>query len=525
MYKTRSYAISLMRALTIVRKCAHYGVDQLLLPLIKRFWIRRVLSGIFFLACPSAYLMPAKFAADARAVRLRHFLQDLGPVFVKFGQTLSTRRDLLPQDIADELALLQDQVPAFSSVQAQSIMEAELGQPISAIFSDFVVEPLASASVAQVHSARLKVNVNNNANHNASHDVNHSKGAPEVIIKIIRPDIKKTIKQDIGLMYLCASLITWMGRSTRQSHLMEVVEEYDKTIHHELNLRREAANATQLKHNFKDSKLLYVPQVYWEYTTSTVMTMERIYGIAVTNLPALQAKKINLQRLAERGTEIFYTQVFRDAFFHADMHPGNIFVDPDFPEQPRYLGVDFGIMGSLSEADQYYLAHNLLAFFRRDYKRVAALHIESGWVAQDTNLLEMEAAIRTVCEPIFAKPLKDISFGKLLMELFSLARQFHMEVQPQLILLQKTLLNVEGLGRQIYPELNLWQTGKPFLEKWLRQRLAPWSLAKRFIRQTPDWLDKVPDLPGRILLLLEHFELICETAASETTAKKKNKRK
>ena len=517
MYKAGSCAISLMRALTIIRKCASYRMDQLLFPVIKRFWIRRVLTGIFFLACPSAYLMPAKFTADARAARLRHFLQDLGPVFVKFGQTLSTRRDLLPQDIADELALLQDQVPPFSSAQAQTIIETELGKPVSVVFTDFTVEPLASASVAQVHSARLKFNLNNHAN--------NSDGEPEVIIKIIRPDIKKTIKQDIGLMYLCAGVLTWIWRGARQLHLVEVVQEYDKTIHHELDLRREAANATQLKHNFKDSTLLYVPQVYWEYTTSTVMTMERIYGIAVTDLPALQAKKINLQKLAERGTEIFYTQVFRDAFFHADMHPGNIFVDPAFPEQPRYLGVDFGIMGSLSEADQYYLAHNLLAFFRRDYKRVAALHIESGWVAQHTNLLEMEAAIRTVCEPIFAKPLKDISFGKLLMELFSLARQFHMEVQPQLILLQKTLLNVEGLGRQIYPELNLWQTGKPFLEKWLRQRLAPWSLAKRFIRQTPDWLDKIPDLPGRVLLLLEHLELICETAIGETTANKKNGQK
>lgn len=479
-----------MRAVSIINKCAYYRMDKLLLPLIKHIGCRKLINCIFFIANPKACVIPAKSVkASSSAVRLRKFLEDAGPVFIKFGQILSTRRDLLPQDFADELALLQDQVPPFSSALARSIVAAELGNSLSELFADFEEQALASASVAQVHAARLKT-------------------GQEVIVKIIRPDITRTIQLDIALMYLCARFLLLVWPDSRKLHLHEIIEDYSKTINNELDLRREAANASQLQHNFSKSDLLHVPEIHWQYTTEKVMTMERIYGIRVTDIAALKAKGINLKKLAERGTEIFYTQVFRDAFFHADMHPGNIFVDPDNPQEPRYLGVDFGIMGSLSEEDQYYLAHNFLAFFRRDYKRVAALHIESGWVAGDTNLLEMEAAIRTVCEPIFARPLRDISFGKLLIQLFKVARQFNMEVQPQLVLLQKTLLNIEGLGRQIYPDLDLWQTGQPFFEKWIKQRTAPWFLARKFVRQAPEWLDRLPDLPSKLFTMLDHLDVI-----------------
>ena len=416
----------------------------------------------------------------SRGERLRRALEELGPVFIKFGQLLSTRRDLLPPDIADELAKLQDKVPPFDEVEAAAIIETALGQPVSILFARFEELPLASASVAQVHGATLH-------------------GGEDVVVKVLRPDIKPIIRQDLALMFTLARLVQRYLPDGKRLRPVEVVADYELTIFDELDLRREAANASQLRRNFQGSNLVYVPQVYWDYTRSNVMVSERIKGIPVTDVETLVARGTDLKLLAERGVEIFFTQVFRDNFFHADMHPGNIFVDASDPADPRYIAVDCAIVGSLSDADQYYLARNLLAVFRRDYREVAELHVECGWVPASTRVQDFESAMRAVCEPVFERPISEISFGQLLIYLFSTARRFDMEVQPSLVLLQKTLLNIEGLGRQLYPQLNLWDTAQPYLERWVQERYSPQSVFKRLQRHLPSWLEQLPEVPDAVL--------------------------
>ncbi len=428
----------------------------------------------------SLYLLPWNWVRRKRApraVRLRRALEDLGPIFVKFGQILSTRRDLLPEDIADELAGLQDQVLPFPGAQARTIIERALQGSVDELFAEFDETPLASASIAQVHSARLK-------------------DGREVVVKVVRPGIEVLIRRDVGLLYLIADLAERYWREGRRLHAREIVAEYETIILDELDLMREGASASQLRRNFLDSDLLQVPEIYWEYTRPNVLVMERVSGIPISDVDALRALGIDLRVLAERGVEIFFTQVMQHNFFHADMHPGNIFVAHGHPHNPSYVAVDFGIMGSLSPEDQRYLAENFIAFFNRDYHRVAELHVLSEWVPADTRVNEFESAIRSVCEPIFERPLKDISFGQLLLRLFQTARRFHMEVQPQLILLQKTLLNIEGLGRQLYPDLDLWQTAKPFLERWMREQLGPRALLRELKSHAPRWGESLPALPG-----------------------------
>ncbi|MEX2365609.1 MAG: ubiquinone biosynthesis regulatory protein kinase UbiB, partial [Pseudohongiellaceae bacterium] len=374
-----------------------------------------------------------------RGARLRLALEELGPIFIKFGQLLSTRRDLLPEDLADELAYLQDRAPPFPGAQARAIIEQALGADIHSLFDNFSAEPLASASIAQVHTGTLP-------------------GGEEVAIKVIRPGVEAIIAQDIKLLHRIARLMEKYLIDGKRLRPREVVADYEHVIFDELNLQVEAANTSQLRRNFENSQSLYVPKVYWDYSRRNVLVMERIHGIPVTNVQALKSAGINLKKLAETGVQIFFTQVFNHSFFHADMHPGNIFVSPEDPENPQYIAIDCAIIGSLSKQDQYYLARNLLAIFKRDYRRVAELHVECGWVPADTPVNAFEATMRSVCEPIFEKPLKDISFGVILLQLFQTARRFDMQVQPSLVLLQKTLLNVEGLGKQLYPDLDLWQT-------------------------------------------------------------------
>ena len=436
-----------------------------------------------------------------RAERLRTALEELGPVFVKFGQILSTRRDFFPHDIAEELAKLQDRVPPFPSDQARAIIEKALGESPDDIFAEFEDKPLASASIAQVHAATLK-------------------SGQKVVVKVVRPGIKETIQRDVSLLYLVADLAERYWREGRRLRPREIVAEYETTILDELDLMRESASASQLRRNFDGSDLLYVPEVFWTYTRDNVMVMERVTGIPINDVDTLNARGVDLRVLANRGVEIFFTQVMRHNFFHADMHPGNIFVSPDDPDRPVYVAVDFGIMGSLSVEDQRYLAENFLAFFNRDYRRVAELHVMSQWVPGSTRVEEFEAAIRSVCEPIFERPLKEISFGHLLVRLFQTARRFHMEVQPQLVLLQKTLLNIEGLGRQLYPELDLWQTAKPFLETWMQEQLGYRAFVRELKRQAPRWgkiLPALPDLTYEVLRQAQEGSLGVNMRADELT--------
>ena len=420
-----------------------------------------------------------------RGVRLRRAIEELGPVFTKFGQMLSTRRDLLPEDIADELAKLQDNVPPFPQQQSIAIIEKALGKPVTELFASFDAAPMASASVAQVHCAAL-----------------HS--GEQAVVKVVRPDIEPVIRQDIALLFTLARLTAKYHPQGHRLRPVEVVSDYELVILDELDMGREAANASQLRRNFENNKLLYVPEIYWDYTCRNVLTMERISGIPVTDIETLRARGTDLKLLAERGVEIFFTQVFRHSFFHADMHPGNIFVDATDPADPTYIGVDCAIIGSLSDADQYYLGRNLLGIFRRDYREVAQLHVECGWVPPQTRVQDFESAMRAVCEPIFERPISQISFGQLLVYLFQTASRFDMEVQPSLVLLQKTLLNIEGLGRQLYPELNLWDTAQPFLEEWVQQRYSPQSVLKRLQRQAPSWLEQLPQLPEAVLDSLQN---------------------
>lgn len=440
--------------------------------------------------------------------RLKLALQELGPIFIKFGQLLSTRRDFLDPDVADALQDLQDKVPPFITPSIASLVEAALERSPASIFSRLDSQPLASASVAQVHSATLI-------------------SGEEVVVKVIRPGVAKTIAADIALLKWLAVLIEQNIAIGKRLRPVEVINDYEKVILDELNLLSEGANTSLLKRNFEGSPLLYVPRVYWEFTRSNILVMERIHGIPVSDIASITAAGINLKKLAETGVEIFFTQVFDHSFFHADMHPGNIFVARTDPEHPQYIAIDCAIIGSLSEDNQRYLARNLLAIFKRDYRKVAELHVECGWVPRDTPVPEFEAAMRTVCEPIFEKPLKDISFGHLLIQLFRTAGRFNMEVQPSLVLLQKTLLNIEGLGRQLYPELDLWQTALPFLENWNKRRLSPATLLRRIRENIPDWIHQLPELPGLLIDSLTQYRQLAEINAtlSKQLAEKDARRK
>ena len=460
----------LPRLLKLLNTAARYGLDKVS-PQVQPAGIPRLLFALWSLPWR---LHPARRLAPE--VRLRLALQELGPIYIKFGQLLSTRRDFLPAALADELQSLQDKVPGFSSPTIQQLVEKSLGCAWQDVFSELSTAPLASASVAQVHAARLR-------------------NGDDVVVKVIRPGIENTIAEDIKLLKWLAGLIEKHVAQGRRLRPREVVDDYEKIIFDELNLLSEGANATQLRRNFEHSPLLYVPRVYWEHTRSNLLVMERIYGTPVADVDVLRARNVDLKKLAERGVEIFFTQVFSHSFFHADMHPGNIFVALHSPENPQYIAIDCAIIGSLSRSDQQYLARNLLAIFQRDYRKVAELHVECGWVPRDTKVHEFEAAMRSVCEPIFEKPLKDISFGYLLVQLFKTAGRFNMEVQPSLVLLQKTLLNVEGLGRQLYPELDLWTTALPFLEDWNRRRMQPGTLFKALKENVPDWIEQLPLLP------------------------------
>ncbi len=466
-----------VRLLRINYVLARHGLDEII---FATHLLRPFRFLIYFL--PWNWFRPKR---APRGARIRRALEDLGPVFIKFGQMLSTRRDLLADDIADELELLQDAVPPFSNAKARAIVEKAFGESLEELFEMFEAAPLASASVAQVHVARLK-------------------SGEDVVVKILRPDILPVISRDISLLYIIAEWAARYSSDVRRLRPVEVVAEYEKTIVDELDLMREAANASQLRRNFADSQELYVPEIYWDYTRKNVLVMERIYGTPIRHTEALKHKNTNMKRLAELGVEIFFRQVFTHNFFHADMHPGNIFVDTENPESPQYIAVDFGIMGSLSQVDKRYLAENFLAFFRRDYNKVARLHVESGWVPAGTRVEEFESAIRSVCEPIFERPLKDISFGQLLLRLFQTARRFNMEVQPQLVLLQKTLLNIEGLGRQLYPDLDLWTTAKPFLERWMDEQIGTKAMLRGFKENLPYMVEKMPELPMLIYQTLKN---------------------
>lgn len=486
------------RALVIFFTCCRYRLDTLLPTQLP--WFVQIFFSVF----------PNRF--DNRGQQLRLSCEQLGPIFVKFGQLLSTRPDLIPADIVQELDQLQDNVPPFATETFRNIVEEELGQDIDTLFASFEDDALASASVAQVHAATLKDGRN-------------------IVVKVIRPGIEKIIHKDIRLLlWIAKKLEQWLADGKRMKPV-EVVEDYRNTIFDELDLQRESANASQMRRHFLNSPLLYIPEVFWDYCSKKVMVMERIYGIQISDIPTLHAQQTDMKELSERAVEIFFKQVFEYNFFHADMHPGNIFVSRENPKHPKFIAVDFAIVGSLAREDQYYLARNLLAMFRRDYRQVAELHVQSGWVPKDTKIGEFEAAVRTVCEPIFEKPLAEISFGKVLINLFNTARRFNMEVQPQLVLLQKTLLNIEGLGRQLYPELDLWQTAHPYLERWLRNRFHPKTLYSELKRYAPEWLEKFPDLPMKIYNNLDNLQQFSEMApalqqaASDYHQHKEKKRK
>lgn len=449
----------------------------------------------------------ARTFAQPRGERLRLALEELGPVFIKFGQALSTRPDIVPADVAGELAKLQDQVPPFPGAAARAIVERALGKPVGELFAEFDETPLASASVAQVHAARLKVSPNETA-HAVPRDGAEAASATarleglEVVVKVLRPGVELQVARDIALLHAIADLVERWHPAGARLRPRAVVAEYEKVIFDELDMMREAANCALLRRNWLGSELIYHPLVFWDYTRPDVLTMERIHGVSLRELERLRALGVNFQVLAERGVEIFFKQVFRDNFFHADMHPGNIFVDASEPRRPSYLAVDFGIVGALTPSDQRYLAENFLAFFNRDYRRVAELHVESGWIPKETRVEEFESAIRTVCEPIFGRPIKEISFGFFLVRLFQIARRFNYEVQPQLVLLQKTLLQVEGLGRQLYPDLDLWKSAKPIMEQWMWDRIGPGAQLARLREQAPLLAESLPDLAERALKVL-----------------------
>ncbi|CEK09223.1 ubiquinone biosynthesis regulatory protein kinase UbiB [Legionella hackeliae] len=458
----------LIRLLHINTILARNGLDQVIVSI-------RLFSPFRFIV----YLNPWNWFRREKLTRgeaLRKTLEELGPIFIKFGQALSTRPDVLPPDIALELCKLQDDVPPFASEKALTIFELAFGRSPFDVFAEFDPVPLASASMAQVHAAKLKT-------------------GEDVVVKILRPNMRKIIEKDLSIMHTIANLADRYWSESKRLKPKEIVQEFEHNLFDELDLQREAANAAQLRRNFNKSPLLYIPEVFWDYTRENIMVMERIHGIPVSDVASLKEHGVNIKKLAERGVEIFFTQVFRDCFFHADMHPGNIFVSRLHPHDPQYICIDFGIIGTLSDSDKHYLAENLYAFFNRDYRRVAALHVESGWVARDTRVEEFESAIRTVCEPIFERPLKEISFAQVVLRLFQVARRFQMEVQPQLVLLQKTLLAIEGLGRQLYPDLDLWATAKPFLEKWIKEQIGPRAFLKQLRENLPFLSEQLPHMP------------------------------
>jgi ubiquinone biosynthesis protein len=452
----------LFRLLKIIGVSVRFGLDEFFLGHERVRGLRAMINVLFFWRVLTA----------PRAVRLRRALETLGPIFVKFGQLLSTRRDLLPPDIADELARLQDRVPPFPAEQAVATLESVYGRPVADVFAEFDRTPVASASVAQVHFARLG-------------------DGTEVAVKILRPGIAPIIANDLALLHAGATLVELLWADGKRLRPHEVVAEFAKHLEVELDLLREASNASQLRRNFEGSPLLLVPGIYWDYCSTEVMVMQRMHGTPVSAVAELRAQGVDIPRLARAGVEIFFTQVFRHGFFHADMHPGNILVTRD----GRYVALDFGIMGTLTDVDKNYLAQNFLAFFRRDYRRVAEVHIESGWAPRDTRIDDFEAAIRAVCEPIFARPLREISFGRVLLRLFQASRRFNIQVQPQLVLLQKTLLNIEGLGRELDPDLDLWQTAQPYLERWMSEQIGWRGLIERVKREAPYWSTTLPELP------------------------------
>jgi ubiquinone biosynthesis protein len=484
--------LQLIRLIRIFAAVYKYGLDEIALESLRQPWLARLVR----------VGSPGRSLRLPRGERLRLALIALGPIFVKFGQALSTRRDLLPTDVADELARLQDRVPPFDSATAMREIANGLGRPLTEVFSSFVETPVASASIAQVHFAVL------------GPAAGAAAGRP-VAVKVLRPRMRTVIDKDLALMRLAAATIEYVWRDGRRLKLREVVAEFEKVLHDELDLLREAANASQLRRNFAGSPLLRVPEMHWDFCRENLIVMERMIGIPVSRTEELRAAGIDLKKLSRDGVEIFFTQVFRDGFFHADMHPGNIYVGVDGPDRGRWIALDFGIVGTLSEFDQNYLAQNFLAFFRRDYRRVAEAHVESGWVPKETRIDELESAIRAVCEPIFDRPLKDISFGQVLLRLFSTSRRFNVEIQPQLVLLQKTLLSIEGLGRQLDPELDLWKTAKPQLERWMAQRIGWQGLAERLKREATQWSQLLPQLPRLAHRALEHHPHLVEGMLAE----------
>jgi ubiquinone biosynthesis protein len=484
----------LFRLLAINFTMARYGLDEVVLSM-------HFFRPLLLLARINPFNW-FRGSHQSRAERLRLAIESLGPIFIKFGQMLSTRRDLFGDEIADELEKLLDRVPPFPLQQAREIIAQQLGMPLESAFESFDDRVLASASIAQVYGARLE-------------------DGREVVVKIVRPGIEQRIRRDIEVMYWLAKMADRYWQEARRVKPLQIVREFETTIYNELDLVREAANASQLRRNFENSNDLYVPAVYWDYCRPKVMVMERISGIPISDLAQLRERQIDLESLSRKGVEIFFTQVFRHNYFHADMHPGNIFVDPERADDPRYIAVDFGIMGSLSTSDQRYLAENFAAFFNRDYRRVAELHVDSGWVDRDTRVDEFEAAIRSVCEPMFQRPLAEISFGHLLLRLFQTARAFNMEVQPQLLLLEKTFLHIEGIGRQLYPQLDLWTTAKPFIERWLSEQLGINALLKGLKQNLPYIAERLPDLPQLAYKALERVandELQVELKPSQLAA-------
>jgi ubiquinone biosynthesis protein len=470
---------SFFRLLTILRTALKFGLDQLALGGAAKSFDSRLLNGLFALS------HQGRKPKEPRGVRLRMAMESLGPIFVKFGQVLSTRRDMLPDDIADELAKLQDQVPPFDSDLAVATIERSLGKRIDEIFSEFDRTPVASASIAQVHLGRLL-------------------DGREVAVKVLRPGMLEIIEQDMGLLKLIAKFVARFSSDGRRLKPVENVAEFDGYLHDELDLVREAANASALRRNFADSHLLKIPEMVWDLCHPDVIVMERIYGIPINRFDELQAHGIDLKKLSREGVEIFFTQVFRDGYFHADMHPGNILVADRGEHFGRYIALDFGIMGTLSETDKSYLAQNFLAFFRRDYRRVAELHVESGWVPAETRIDALEVAVRGVCEPYFDRPLKEISLGQVLVRLFQVSRRFNVMIQPQLTLLQKTLLNVEGLGRQLDPDLDLWKTAMPFLERWMKDQIGFGALKKAMMKESERWAQTLPQIPRLVHQALAH---------------------
>jgi ubiquinone biosynthesis protein len=465
---------TLLRLLKIQRVLVRHGLDEI----ITATHILRPLRFLF-------YLFPRSSTYSAPlGERIRLALEELGPIFVKFGQAVSTRRDLLPREVADELAKLQDRVPPFPAEQAVAILNETYGKPVEEVFARFDFEPLAAASIAQVHTAALE-------------------DGAEVIVKLLRPGVRANIEQDLDVLYVLAGLADKYWENSKRLHPLELVAEYEKTVLDELDLMREGANAAQLRRNFEGSDMMYVPEIYWDYCRPEILVQERVYGIPISDMEALRAAGTNIQTLAENGVEIFFTQVFRHNFFHADMHPGNIFIDVSDPENPKYAAVDFGIVGTLSEDDQQYLAGNFLAFFDRDYHKIAKLHLDSGWVPPDTRIDELEAAVRTVCEPIFNKPLAEISFAQVLIRLFRIAQRFDVEIQPQLILLQKTLLNIEGLGRELYPQLDLWKTAYPVLRQWMEEQVGPRAIFDDIRQNLPQLREALRELPAAIRYLAD----------------------